>query len=83
MDGVVGLRGKAALSEKVFFIGRFDLGGGGSKFTYQLFGGLGYNFNKKVAFVFGYRDLDVNYDKNNFVFDMSQRGPIMGVGFKF
>jgi opacity protein-like surface antigen len=57
--------------------------GGGSKFTYQLFGGLGYNLNKKVALVVGYRDLDVNYDKNNFVFDMSQRGPIMGVGFKF
>jgi hypothetical protein len=83
VDGVVGLRGIAALTEKVFFIGRFDVGGGGSKFTYQLFGGLGYNLNKKFAFVFGYRDLDVNYDKNNFVFDMSQRGPIMGVGFKF
>jgi len=83
VDGVVGLRGKVALSEKVFFLGRFDVGGGGSKFTYQLFGGLGYNLNKKVAFVFGYRDLDVNYDKNNFLFDMSQRGPIMGVGFKF
>ena len=83
VDGVIGMRGKAALSEKFFFMGRFDVGGGGSKFTYQLFGGLGYNLNEKVAFVFGYRDLDVNYDKNNFVFDMSQRGPIMGVGFKF
>ena len=83
VDGVVGLRGKAALTEKVFFLGRFDVGGGGSKFTYQLFGGLGYSLNQKVAFVFGYRDLDVNYDKNNFLFDMSQRGPIMGVAFKF
>jgi hypothetical protein len=83
VDAVVGMRGKVALSEKFFFLGRFDLGGGGSKFTYQLFGGLGYNFNKRVAFVVGYRDLDVNYDKNNFLFDMSQRGPIMGVGFKF
>jgi len=31
----------------------------------------------------GYRDLDVNYDKSDFVFDMSQRGPIVGLGFKF
>jgi hypothetical protein len=85
LDAVVGLRSIVALSKskKIFFIGRFDVGGGGSKFTYQLFAGLGYNFNKKVAFVAGYRDLDVNYDKNNFLFDMSQRGPIMGVGFKF
>jgi hypothetical protein len=83
VDGVVGLRGRAALTEKFFFLGRFDVGAGGSKFTYQLFGGLGYSLNEKVAFVFGYRDLNVNYDKNNFVYDMSQRGPIIGVGFKF
>ena len=83
VDGVVGLRGRAALSEKVFLMGRFDVGGGGSKFTYQLFGGLGYNLNEKVALVGGYRALDVNYDKNNFLYDTDQRGPIIGVGFRF
>lgn len=83
VDGVVGLRGKAALSEKFFVMGRFDVGGGGSKFTYQVFGGLGYNVNKKIALVGGYRALDVNYDKNNFLYDTNQRGLIMGIGFKF
>lgn len=83
VDGVGGLRGKAALSEKVFLTGKFDLGGGGSKFTYQIFGGGGYNVTKNIALIFGYRVLDVNYDRNNFVYDMNQRGPIMGVGFKF
>jgi hypothetical protein len=83
VDGVIGMRGKAALSEKVFFLGRFDVGGGGSKFTYQMFGGLGYNINQKIALVGGYRALDVNYDKNNFLYDTNQRGPIMGIGFKF
>ena len=83
VDAVAGLRGKAALSEKFFLMGRFDLGGGGSKFTYQLFGGLGYNINKKIALVGGYRALDVNYDRDNFVYNTNQRGPIVGVGFKF
>ena len=83
VDGVGGLRGKAALSKKVFVTGKFDLGGGGSKFTYQLFGGAGYNINPKIALIFGYRVLDVNYNKNNFVYDMNQRGPILGIGFKF
>lgn len=83
VDAVGGLRGKASLSEKVFTIGKLDLGGGGSKFTYQLFGGLGYNLNRKVALVGGYRVLDVNYDKNNFVYDMNQRGPIIGAAFRF
>jgi hypothetical protein len=83
VDGIGGLRGKAALSEKVFLTGKFDLGSGGSKFTYQLFGGGGYNVTRNIALIFGYRVLDVNYDRNNFVYDMNQRGPIMGVGFKF
>ena len=83
VDGVVGLRGKAALTEKVFFLGRFDVGGGGSKFTYQLFGGLGYSITEKIALVGGYRALDVNYDKNSFLYDTNQRGPIVGLGFRF
>ena len=88
VDAVVGLRGKVALSEKVFFLGRFDVGGGGSKFTYQLFGGLGYNINKKVALVGGYRALDVNYDKNNFLYDTNaaradhgHRLQVLGISF--
>ena len=83
VDAVGGLRGKMALSEKFFLTGKFDLGGGGSKFTWQVFGGAGYNLNPKIALIFGYRALDVDYDKNNFVFDMNQRGPIVGLGFRF
>ncbi|HEY0430822.1 MAG TPA: hypothetical protein VGC61_03360, partial [Pyrinomonadaceae bacterium] len=83
VDAIVGLRGKTAVSEKVFLTGKFDLGGGGSKFTWQLFGGLGYNIKPNIALIGGYRVLDVNYDKNNFLYDMNQRGPIMGLGFRF
>jgi len=83
VDGVGGVRGKAALSQKWFLTGKFDLGGGSSNFTYQLFGGAGYGINEKIALIFGYRVLDVNYNKNNFLYDMNQRGPIFGLGFKF
>ncbi len=83
VDGVAGLRGKAPLSDKVFVTGKFDLGGGGSQFTWQLFGGLGYSVTPKIALIGGYRLLDVNYNKNNFIYDMNQRGPILGLGFKF
>jgi opacity protein-like surface antigen len=83
VDGIAGLRGRAALSPKLFVTGKFDLGGGGSDFTWQLFAGAGYNVNPKVALIFGYRVLDVNYRKDNFIYDMNQRGPIMGLGFKF
>jgi hypothetical protein len=83
VDAVGGLRGKMALSQKLFLTGKFDLGGGGSQFTWQVFAGAGYNINPKIALIFGYRALDVDYNKNNFVFDMNQRGPILGLGFKF
>jgi hypothetical protein len=83
VDAVAGLRGKAAVSKKVFVTGKFDLGGGGSKFTWQVFGGVGYSITPKIALIGGYRVLDVNYNKNGFVYDMNQRGPIMGLGFKF
>ena len=83
VDAVGGLRGKMALSQKMFLTGKFDLGGGGSKFTWQVFAGAGYSLNPKIALIFGYRVLDVDYDKNNFVYDMNQRGPIVGLGFKF
>jgi opacity protein-like surface antigen len=77
------VRGKAALSQKAFVTAKVDMGGGGSKFTYQLFGGAGYNVTPKIALIGGYRVLDVNYAKNNFIYNMNQRGPILGVGFKF
>jgi len=83
VDAVGGLRGKMALSQKIFLTGKFDLGGGGSQFTWQVFAGGGYNLNPKIALIFGYRVLDVDYDKNNFIYDMNQRGPIVGLGFRF
>lgn len=83
VDGIGGVRGKVAVSEKVFVTAKADMGGGGSKFTYQLFGGAGYNVTPKIALIGGYRVLDVNYAKNNFIYNMNQRGPILGLGFKF
>jgi hypothetical protein len=83
VDGVVGLRGKAALSQRWFVSGKADLGGGGSNFTYQLFGGVGFNVGKRLALIGGYRDLNVNYNKDGFLFDMSLHGPVLGFGIKF
>lgn len=83
VDAVSGLRGKAALGERWFLTGKADLGGGGSKFTYQLFGGVGVNLGKRIALIGGYRDLNVNYNKDGFLFDMSLHGPILGFGIKF
>ncbi len=81
VDGVAGVRGTAALSRKLFVSGKADLGGGGSKLTYQLFGGAGIRIGERTSLIAGYRHLHVNYDRDNFLFDMSLAGPIFGVSF--
>ena len=83
VDAVVGLRGKAAISKKWFVTGKMDLGGGGAKFTYQFFGGVGVMVSKKIALIGGFRDLYVNKSSNDFTFKMSLHGPVFGLGFKF
>ena len=83
VDAVGGIRGRARLSKRLFVIGKADLGGGGSKFTYQLFGGMGLLMGKRFALIGGYRDLSVNYNKDNFLFDVALHGPIIGLSIRF
>ena len=44
---------------------------------------VGLNVGKRFALIGGYRDLNVNYNKDGFLFDMSLHGPIVGLGIKF
>jgi hypothetical protein len=83
VDAVAGIRGRAHLSKRIFLTGKADLGGGGSDFTYQLFGGAGVLVGKRYALLAGYRHLAVNYNKDGFLFDTSLQGPMFGFGIKF
>lgn len=83
VDAVAGLRGRILLWPRLFAVGKGDLGGGGSHFTYQLFGGAGFEFGKRYAIIGGYRHLHVNYNNNNLLFDMSLHGPLFGFAIKF
>lgn len=83
VDGVAGIRGRAHLTPRVFLTGKADIGGGGSDFSYQLFGGVGVLVGKRYALIAGYRDLKVNYNQDGFLFDNALHGPILGFGIKF
>lgn len=83
VDGAGGIRGKTHLTPRIFLTGEADLGGGGSNISYQLFGGVGVLVGKRYALIAGYRDLDVNYNKDGFLFDNALHGPIVGLGIKF
>ena len=59
------------------------VGAGGAKVDWDVAAALGYRFNDRVSAVAGYRALGVNYDKDGFVFDVVQQGPIMGLVMRF
>jgi hypothetical protein len=79
VDGVFGLAGKAQLSQRWFITGKADLGGGGSNFTYQLFGGVGVNVGKRYALIGGYRDLFVTYYGHSVLYHNERNGTFKDV----
>jgi hypothetical protein len=83
VDGVFAVRGKWKLSPAWYISGKGDIGGGGSNLTYQFFGVAGASIADKVDIAFGYRRLNVNYNKDNVLFDTKMEGPVVGVVFKF
>jgi hypothetical protein len=83
VDAVGGIRGRAHLSPRLFVTGKADIGGGGSDFSYQLFGGGGLLVGSRYALIAGWRYLSVNYNKDGFLFDSALSGPVLGFGIKF
>lgn len=84
-DPIIGARGVANLSPRVFLTGRFDVGGFGvgSDFTGQAFGGVGFQVKPRVALLGGYRYLRADYVDEGFVFKTALSGILLGVKFKF
>jgi hypothetical protein len=54
-----------------------------SDIDWDLFGGVGYQFNDTFSFVAGYRAVGVDYQDGDFLFDVIQQGPILGGVFRF
>jgi hypothetical protein len=82
-DVVVGTRLRYAITDKwrVTFLG--DVGGGASRVDWQIFGGLGYDFNRYVGLTAGYRILGVNYNRGGFIYDTTQQGLLLGLRLGF
>jgi opacity protein-like surface antigen len=82
-DGFVGVRGAYALTDKWSLVGYADVGTGGTKYSWQLIAGTNYNFSKSVVGKIGYRIISMNYESENFLYDVKTAGAFMGVGIKF
>jgi opacity protein-like surface antigen len=82
-DVIGGLRGQAHVARRVSLIGRADVGGGGSDYTYQLFGGAGIDVSKNATLFAGYRYLFFKYTRDDFLFDGALNGAVLGARFRF
>lgn len=86
-DPIVGARLLADLSERLFLLGRGDIGGFGvgADFSWQALAGFGYRFDAEGRYsgIAAYRHIAVDYEDEDdaFLFDVAMSGPT--VGFRF
>lgn len=85
VDPIIGASTSMQLSDRLFLqaqanIGGFDLG---SKFTWGAQGTVNYTLTDSLSVSAGYKIMDVNYDRNNHVYDVRLNGPVLGATWKF
>jgi len=83
VDAVAGMRGKYFLTDDLYFSGWGVVGAGQAKMDWDIAGTLGYQFKENLSAVAGYRALGVDYSQDGFVYDVIQKGPILGLVVHF
>ncbi|MFM8682817.1 MAG: hypothetical protein ACKOEG_03395 [Chthoniobacterales bacterium] len=85
IDPIVGLRGQVNFSRWFFAAAQADAGGfgAGSQITWNTQATLGVNFSRNIALEAGYRYMYIDYDKDNFLYNVNMPGVFAGLIFKF
>ena len=84
-DPIVGARARYDINPSWYLTGWGMIGGFGasSDITWDVMGGVGYQWNDWLSLVAGYRALGVDYENDGFVYDVIQQGPIFGAVMRF
>lgn len=82
-DGVIGVKGSAALTDRWSLSGYGDVGGGGSDGTWQVWGTVNYQFTDSIVGSAGYRYYSVDFEEDDFKYGVDVAGPLLGVTFIF
>ncbi len=85
VDPIIGLRGQAALGDRLFLRGNADIGGFGvsSELVWQAFVGLGCHLSDHASVAIGYRGLGVDYSRNALTLDTVTHGPVVGLEMRW
>jgi len=82
-DGVAGARVLWPFAQKWSLVGYMEIGGGGTRLSWQALAGVNWNFSKRLAGKFGYRYLSIDYDQDDVVYDMAMAGGYAGLGIRW
>jgi len=89
IDPTIVARVTLPFGDQWFFQARANLGGFGvgSDLVWQLQADVGYRASNKWRFAFGYRVIDIDYDRGSgsdrFVYDIQTFGPVLRLGYSF
>lgn len=91
IDAFAGARARVTLAPNQHLEIRGDLGGGGSRFTWNALAAYAYDFTTRngvtYSGVIGYKALYVDYvqgeGRTRYGFDMLQHGPVLGLSIRF
>jgi hypothetical protein len=85
IDPIVGLRGELHVGDHWSFILEGDVGGFGvgSDLSWHLLGSVTYHFTRHFGIAAGWKILDVDYEEDDFIWDMQMSGPFLALVFSF
>ena len=86
VDPIIGVKGLMPIGASKFFVSGFFLVGGfgaGSDSLWDANANIGYQWTRTFSTILGYRYLSVDYEKDEFLYDIDQQGPILGLSWRF
>ncbi|QQX79086.1 outer membrane beta-barrel protein [Shewanella sp. KX20019] len=84
-DPLIGIKNKWSFSEGFYLISRADLGGFGigSDLSWALNLTMNQDLSEHWALKYSFRYIDIDYDDNDFIFDVASSGFGLGVTYQF
>ncbi|MEH6911252.1 MAG: hypothetical protein V7459_11740 [Oceanicoccus sp.] len=85
VEPLIGVRSTKAFSDTWSLVGYIDVGGFGigSDQTWQYGVTLDQTINENWSVKYGYRVIDIDYDDNNFIYDVETTGLLLGASYTF
>ena len=82
-DGTVGARVRVSPAPRWHLAATGDVGAGGSKLTWQATGVAGFDLSTCCSLIGAYRHLDIDYDRDQLIYDTYMSGFAVGLGIRF